>query len=171
MPLFPRVRVALGLFAATALACSSCSSDGTNPVTGKVLVNGQPAAGANVMFFPEGATKNAVPSTGRAGADGTFTLVTGGKPGAPAGKYIVTVTWPDPKIKPTQTQKMMGMTRTPRTCSGGSTPQGQVRPAGRGQAGENTLPRSRSSSPRPPRVLFPSFGVLPCPAPFVAGSR
>jgi hypothetical protein len=82
-----------------------------NPVSGSVTVNGQPAAGATVMFFPDGASGiNVVPSTGIVGADGTFTLSTGGKTGAPAGRYVVAVTWPDPKVKATETQKMMGMT-------------------------------------------------------------
>ena len=108
MPPLSRVRIALGLSAA--LACCSCSSDGLNPVAGTVTVNGQPAVGATVMFFPEGAKgMNVVPSTGVVGADGTFTLSTGGKTGAPAGWYVVAVTWPDPKVKATETQKMMGM--------------------------------------------------------------
>ena len=87
MPPLSRARIALGLFAA--LACSSCSSDGMNPVTGSVTHNGQPAVGATVMFFPEGAKGlNVVPSTGVVGADGTFTLSTGGKAGAPVGRYV-----------------------------------------------------------------------------------
>lgn len=111
MPLLPRVRVALGLFAAVALACSSCSSGGLNPVTGKVLVNGQPAAGAQVTFFPEGDTSlKAVVASGTAADDGTFTLSTGTQTGAPAGKYVVAVVWLDPKVKVTEQQKMMGMT-------------------------------------------------------------
>jgi hypothetical protein len=81
-----------------------------HPVAGSVRVKGEPAVGASVMFFPEGATgMNVVPSTGVVGADGTFTLSTGGKVGAPPGRYIVTVTWPDPKVKVTEQQKMMGM--------------------------------------------------------------
>jgi hypothetical protein len=111
MPPLPRVRVASGLFVAAALACSSCSSDGMNPVAGKVLVSGQPAVGAVVTFFPEGAAKlDDVVASGVAGADGTFTLSTGTKTGAPAGKYVVAVVWLDPKVKATEQQKMMGMT-------------------------------------------------------------
>ncbi|HET6574318.1 MAG TPA: hypothetical protein VFG68_11980 [Fimbriiglobus sp.] len=107
MPPVTRPHVAALL---AALACSSCSSEGLNPVAGTVLVNGQPAVGATVMFFPEGAKgMNVVPSTGVVGADGTFTLSTGGKTGAPAGRYVVAVTWPDPKVKVSEQQKMMGM--------------------------------------------------------------
>jgi hypothetical protein len=104
------VRVAFALIAAAALSCSSCSSNGLSPVSGKVMVKGQPAAGARVVFIPEGATDlKTVPASGAVGEDGTFTLVTGNQPGARPGKYIVTVVWPDPAKKPTDTQKMMGM--------------------------------------------------------------
>jgi hypothetical protein len=112
MPSSPRrTRAALGLFAAAVLACPSCSSDGgLSPVAGKVMVNGKPAAGARVIFLPEGATDmNVVAPYGTAKDDGSFTLTTGDKPGAKPGKYVVTVVWPDPAKKPSETQKMMGM--------------------------------------------------------------
>ncbi len=105
-----RVRAALGLAGAVALICSSCSSGGLNPVTGRVTVAGKPAIGASVIFLPEGKVDlKTVPSSGSVGEDGAFTLSTGDKPGAPAGKYVVAVIWPDPSKKPTATQKMMGM--------------------------------------------------------------
>jgi hypothetical protein len=110
LPPLSRVRISFGLFVIAALTCSSCSSDGLNPVSGKVLVKSEPAVGATVMFFPEGAKGlDVVPSSGVVGADGTFTLSTGNKPGAPAGRYTVAVNWPDPKVKVTEQQKMMGM--------------------------------------------------------------
>src|SRR5262245_9876129 len=72
------------------------------PVKGKVMVGDKPAVGAMVMFFPEGEKKtNYTPPTGTVGDDGTFTMMTGAKTGAPAGKYVVTVVWPDPDKKPT----------------------------------------------------------------------
>jgi hypothetical protein len=59
------------------------------PVTGKLMLDGQPVPNADVQFSPEkGASSN-----GRAGADGTFTLTYGdGTPGAAVGKHAVTVT-------------------------------------------------------------------------------
>ena len=110
-----RTALALGL-----LAAASCSPESVplHPVSGKVLVNGQPAAGAYVMFISEVPAGAAQPSTGIAGADGTFTLATGERKGAPAGKYVVTVTVPDPKKKPTEAQKMMGMDDAPDLLAG-----------------------------------------------------
>jgi hypothetical protein len=108
-----RTAVVLGLLAAA--SCSSGSAE-LNSVTGKVLVNGQPAAGAFVMFIPEAG--GSTPSTGIAGADGTFTLATGSGKGVPAGKYVVTVTVPDPKKKVSDAQKMMGMDDAPDLLGG-----------------------------------------------------
>jgi len=96
------VRHASGFVLAVGLLAAGACSPSTklNPVTGKVLYNGQPAAGAFVTFHPEGAaTIDTVTSTGVTGADGTFTLNTGGAAGAKEGKYVVTVTWPDPTKK------------------------------------------------------------------------
>jgi hypothetical protein len=92
-----------------ALATTACSSGTLHPVRGKVVVGDKPAAGAVVMFHPEGGDLNDVPATGVAADDGTFTLATGDKTGAHAGKYVVTVVWPDPAKKPTQQQVMMGL--------------------------------------------------------------
>ena len=103
-------RVGLGFALLLALVTTACSSSPTlYPVTGKVTVKGAPAVGALIMFFPEGGSST-TPSTGVCGADGTFTLSTGTGTGAPAGDYVVTVSWPDPKVKYTEQQKMMGMT-------------------------------------------------------------
>jgi hypothetical protein len=102
--------ICLGFVLLVGLLTTACSSGPTlYPVTGKVMVKDQPAVGATVMFFPEGGT-NTTPSTGVCSDDGTFTLSTGTAVGAPAGDYVVTVTWPDPKVKYTESQKMMGMT-------------------------------------------------------------
>jgi hypothetical protein len=85
------------------LACSGGKVE-LNPVQGKVLdKNGQPAKGALVTFRLQGANEMTTePSTGLVGEDGTFTLTTGSKEGAPAGEYIVTIIWPEegkPKSK------------------------------------------------------------------------
>jgi hypothetical protein len=135
-----RFRVAPALFAAAALAFSSCSSDGLNPVTGSVTVGGQPAAGATVMFFPEGASgMNVVPSSGVVGADGTFTLSTGGKTGAPTGRYIVAVTWPDPKVKPTEKQIISGTGPDPPDVLKGQYARGKSPLKAEVKSGENKL--------------------------------
>lgn len=53
---------------------------------------GQPAKGANVIFFPENnASVTAIVPSGIVGDDGKFEIITGGKPGAPAGKYKVVI--------------------------------------------------------------------------------
>ena len=70
-----------------------------HPVTGKVTVNGQPAAGAEVVFY--GATddltgKGTVAPYGIADENGAFELRSY-EPGdgAPAGKFKVTIYWPE----------------------------------------------------------------------------
>jgi len=90
------------LLAASLLTAAACSSSGGKlyPVTGKVLANGKPAAGAFVTFHPEGASgKDPVTSTGVTEDDGTFTLTTGSEKGAKEGKYVVTVMWTGPPKK------------------------------------------------------------------------
>jgi hypothetical protein len=96
-----------------ALFCLSCSGGPKlNPVKGKVLYKGNPIAGAVVVFHLKGADDlKAVPPTGvtrdvpkveteeglvLSEEYGTFTLTTGQKEGAPAGEYVVTITWPKP---------------------------------------------------------------------------
>ena len=70
-----------------ACCCLSCSSDsGLQPVQGKVLYKNQPIAGALVTFHPKGATDvRTLRPVGMTKEDGTFTLTTGDKEGAPAG--------------------------------------------------------------------------------------
>ncbi|MFO0881322.1 MAG: hypothetical protein U0840_28820 [Gemmataceae bacterium] len=71
-----------------------CSGGGTlNPVKGKVLRNGQPLPGALVTFHPKAALNDikAERSTGLTKDDGTFTVETGPKTGAPTGEYVVTI--------------------------------------------------------------------------------
>src|SRR5262249_41645119 len=137
----PRPRVVGLLFAALTLAVASCSADvALHPVRGKVSVNGAPAPGAVLVFHPEGGDMKSIPATATTGADGTFTLVTGDKPGARTGKYLVTVVWPDPTKNPTEQQAMMGMSPDAPDLLGGryatlerSTLRAEIK------AGENTL--------------------------------
>ena len=85
------------LLAAAALT-AGCGGDGrppTYPAAGKVAVNGQPAAGALVVFHPTAAARVNDPKPfATVAADGTYTLATfGSADGAPAGEYGVTVVW------------------------------------------------------------------------------
>src|SRR6185369_10122551 len=72
MPTPRRVPRSVGvLLGVAALAATSCSSSGTlHPVRGKVVVGDKPAAGATVMFHPEGGDLNSVPATAIVGPDG-----------------------------------------------------------------------------------------------------
>lgn len=74
--------------------CPSCSGSDLNTVQGTVTVKGQPAKGAVVIFHPKGGDAKGQRPSGVVKEDGTFSLTTGNKPGAPPGEYTVTVTWP-----------------------------------------------------------------------------
>ena len=76
-----------------ALLATSCSSSDTlHPVQGKVLLDGSPLQGALVTLHPKsGGDLKTIPSNGLSKEDGTFTIMTGDKPGAPAGEYVVTI--------------------------------------------------------------------------------
>ena len=86
------------------LCCCLCLAACTNPygdhppypTTGQVLVNGQPAVGARVVFHHLGdwGEKSIVPQA-ETKEDGRFTLTTYNvDDGAPAGDYQVAVVWP-----------------------------------------------------------------------------
>lgn len=77
------------------------------PASGKITVDGQPAEGAVLLFHPVSGASTSI-SSAVAGADGTFSPVTNSEPGIPAGSYKVTVTWPDPSVKPSEREMMMG---------------------------------------------------------------
>jgi hypothetical protein len=87
----------LCLVAAAVLACASCSSGPPlYPVKGKVLHKGQPLKDAVVTFHPKGDKSiTTVLPVGKSGEDGSFSLITGVKEGAPAGEYVVTVICPE----------------------------------------------------------------------------
>ena len=82
----------------SALTCVGCGSGPkVVPVTGKVLLNGQPAVGAFVQFHLDGGDPKSPRPSARVKADGSFELSTTepGKlytrAGAPPGSYRVTV--------------------------------------------------------------------------------
>jgi hypothetical protein len=63
------------------------------PVAGKVEYKGKPLATGVVIFTADADKGNTTPHEprGKIDADGTFTVMTAGKPGAPPGWYRITV--------------------------------------------------------------------------------
>ena len=100
MPPATRIRLAPLLALAVLPALAGCREDwqaATYPATGRLTINGQPAAGALVQLVAGGAgpdVRNSRP-WGVVAADGTFALSTyEGEAGAPPGDYRLTITWP-----------------------------------------------------------------------------
>lgn len=101
----PAALVGWGGVLATAAALAGCSdadADGAAkvpvfPVKGTVRFEGQPAAGAFVVFHRRSPVKPGEETprpTGKVAPDGTFELTTKSQAdGAPAGDYAVTVQW------------------------------------------------------------------------------
>lgn len=94
------------LVIATASGCGGREYEtiSTHPVTGRLTVNGVPAAGAIVRLYPEtpqaGAKHPLLPS-GRVDQQGTYQLTTyENDDGAPVGDYTVAIEWPDPDWRP-----------------------------------------------------------------------
>jgi hypothetical protein len=87
-----RTRLLIGCLLAVGLGCGSSKFV---PVSGKVMLNGQPLAGASVSFEPLGAddTPSLLPgSLVKTNADGTFTLkAVSGEAGAVPGKHRVRI--------------------------------------------------------------------------------
>ena len=86
---------------------AGCSGPNLINITGKITVDGAPAVGAVLYFHPvdiEGASV----ASGVAESNGVFKLNSNLNAGVLPGKYVVTVSWPDPSVKPTEKQKMMG---------------------------------------------------------------
>jgi hypothetical protein len=79
-----------------AVLCPACSSGRkpVHPVRGRVLVNGKPAAQAQVLFHPVQNDETEPRPTGQTDDQGYFTLTSyANNDGAPEGEYAVTVTW------------------------------------------------------------------------------
>jgi len=76
------------------LSAAGCGSSGpsTVPVSGKITVDGQPLAKGSLRFVPDSAKADS-PNSEPAGTieGGSYSVFTGGKPGAPVGKYKVAV--------------------------------------------------------------------------------
>jgi hypothetical protein len=95
--------VCLGSIVALSGGCSSGSNDDGRvkvyPVSGMVKVDGQPAAGARVVFYgatPELTGPGTVSPAAETDESGVFHLRSyEPEDGAPAGKFNVTVSWPE----------------------------------------------------------------------------
>jgi hypothetical protein len=103
---YGRLCLVIGLISVL-LGCGSGAS--LNDIPGSVRVDGKGADGAVVLFH---SADGSIPhvATGQADADGKFHVTYNQQKGIPVGKYKVTVVWPDPAMKPTESQKMMGLT-------------------------------------------------------------
>lgn len=81
----------------------------THPASGRVSVNGQPAAGSLVQLHSVGGQpdeRNSRP-WGLVKDDGTFALSTYQTgDGAPVGEYAVTLTWPEDPSVPSMTDRL-----------------------------------------------------------------
>src|SRR6516225_8257358 len=92
-----RLRIACGLFgAAVLLGIGGCSSDNIAPVSGRVTLDGQPAANVRVTFQPLGSAENPNPGPGSyavTNADGHYALTVVGtnRLGAIVGKHRVSI--------------------------------------------------------------------------------
>jgi hypothetical protein len=91
------------------LLSAGCGGPTLPQVTGKVMVDGNPAEGAVLLFHPIGPG-----TTGSAVADsnGLFSIISDMNPGIPPGRYQVAVTWPDPSVKTSEKDLMMGNFQT-----------------------------------------------------------
>jgi len=93
MRLICRFSVPSALLACLALVAGCSSGPKLQPVSGKVTVGKAPLKGGAITFIPDTSKGNTakVSPTGSIGSDGSYTVSTEGKPGAPAGWYKVTV--------------------------------------------------------------------------------
>jgi len=81
--------------ALASLIAAGCGGPKMVPVEGTVKVGNQPLTKGEVTFHPDVEAGNTVklpdPPRGKIDSSGKYSLMTGGKPGAPVGKYKVTV--------------------------------------------------------------------------------
>ena len=94
--------LAITAFIASTLSLSGCGPK-TVPVSGKIVVDGQPAANIRVVF--QSASKEAIvppTATGLTNENGEYSLSIAGKKkrGAVPGPYVVYLTWSDPNADP-----------------------------------------------------------------------
>jgi len=89
------------------LLALGCGGQQLPQVTGTITVDGKPAEGAVLLFHPNGGGATSIGSA-VAASDGTYRIVSNQNPGIPPGKYLVTVSWPDPSYKPPERDVMLG---------------------------------------------------------------
>ena len=72
-----------------------------HPVSGKLLVAGEPAANSEVVLYPVGGNEHPLMRPhATVQSDGSFHLTTfATRDGAPVGDFALTVTWPGPRVK------------------------------------------------------------------------
>ncbi|MEL7497055.1 MAG: hypothetical protein AAFN77_05555 [Planctomycetota bacterium] len=90
------IRMAMPLLAVACLMLVGCSNGYTVvPVSGTVTINGEPAAGVKIVYYPKGTEANPAPgpySSATSGADGKYSLVTrDGETGAIVGDHRVAI--------------------------------------------------------------------------------
>jgi hypothetical protein len=136
-----------------AVGCGGPERVELHPTQGQVVQGGKPAAGAQVTLHPaasiaDGPEKTLRP-TGIADGSGNYALSTYvSGDGAPAGEWIVTVVWPDPKFPPERRQELEAEGNTVPDALGGR----YARPEGSPwkvtiAPGENALPTIDLSKP------------------------
>jgi len=78
--------------------CGGSDRVPVHPVSGKLLVDGEPAEGAVIVLHPTSPPEKEVHKpAARVEADGTFQVTTyDAGDGAPTGDYVITVTWGEP---------------------------------------------------------------------------
>jgi hypothetical protein len=88
------VRFAVFLVAVVGSLWGCAPQEALVPVTGKVMVDGKAMTTGNLSFRPDKAGGNASLSEPHAeiGADGTYTVITDKRKGAPVGKFFVLIT-------------------------------------------------------------------------------
>jgi hypothetical protein len=100
---FPsRVPVSLAALILLPFFLTGCGGPPLIPVSGKVLLDGQALTSGSVTFKPDESKGNTskVEPIGKIAEDGTYTLETNGKPGAPPGAYKVLVFAQGPPVNP-----------------------------------------------------------------------
>ncbi len=102
-----RMPLVLCLWALTSLLAGCDGGKTLVPVTGSLVVDGQPAGGATLLFHPQDPKGSLATAT--TDASGNFSLVSDLAQGVATGSYKVCVIWPDPAVQPTPAQKMTGM--------------------------------------------------------------
>jgi hypothetical protein len=91
-----KMPTALLALALLGLLSAGCGGSKVAPYEGKVFVQGKPAAGAAVTFYPRSPAESSQIATAVVGPDGSFRLTTvSANDGAPPGEYAVCITWSD----------------------------------------------------------------------------